>query len=60
MKHFWSIDFSKLKVMNISRHNLSSIEGITFMELPNLICLEIHSNNLLSIDCLSKVSFPKL
>ena len=36
LNHFWSIDFTRLKVLNLSGHRLTSLEGITFMNIPNL------------------------
>ena len=60
LKHFWSIDFSRLIVLNLSGHRLTSLEGITFMNIPQLQCLELHNNHLQNIDCLSKISTPKL
>ena len=46
--------------MNLSEHKLTSCEGLTFMSLPNLLCLQLHSNRFINVDFLSKVNLPKL
>lgn len=39
LNQIWSIQFPNLKEINLSDNKLCSIEGITFVDFPNLVYL---------------------
>ena len=50
----------KLLVLNIENNNINSIEMIQNLDAPNLDCIYLHGNPIVTVKSLRKANFPKL
>lgn len=57
---FKTINMKILLVLNLEKNNISSIELIQHLDAPNLDCIYLHGNPIVSIKSFRKARFPKL
>lgn len=55
-----NVTLKSLLVLNIESNNISSIELIHCLDAPNLDCIYLHGNPIISAKSLRKANFPKL